>query len=387
MRVPFLDLKRQYRGIKQEIDEAIQRVLESQQFILGQEVEEFERRMAKYCGVKHAVGVASGSSGVITTPFTFFATAGAIHNAGAIPVFADIEPGTYNIDVEGVKKVLDSKGNEKIKAIIPVHLFGQAAEMDTIMEIAEEHDLIVIEDTAQAIGEEYYGKKASSIGTLGCFSFFPSKNLGGYGDGGLVTTNDDELADKIRTLRMHGAKPKYYHHVVGYNSRLDTIQAAILNVKLNHLEEWTDKRRDNAMFYSKALDNIDELDTPQIAKGRRHIFNQYTIRVKDGKRDKLKKFLEGQGISTTIYYPLPLHLQPCFSFLGYEKGDFPSAEKASTEVLSLPVYPELRKEEREYVVFIRKIRRAIDVLKNIGDSSAHRRRGVRLWWDDSAIRR
>ena len=364
MKVPFLDLKRQYESIKEELNNAIQTVLESQQFILGQEVEEFERRMAKYCGVKHAVGVASGtdalllslkasgiSSGVITTPFTFFATAGAIHNAGATPVFADIEPGTYNIDVEGVKKVLDSKGNEKIKAIIPVHLFGQAAEMDTIMEIAEEHDLIVIEDTAQAIGEEYYGKKAGSM-TTGCFSFFPSKNLGGYGDGGLVTTNDDELADKIRTLRMHGAKPKYYHHVVGYNSRLDTIQAAILNVKLNHLEEWTTRRRANAMFYSKALGDItdDELETPQIAEGRKHVFNQYTIRVKNGKRDKLKAFLEGQRISTAIYYPLPLHLQPCFSFLGYEKGDFPSAEKASTEVLSLPVYPELRKEEREYVV-------------------------------------
>ena len=239
-----------------------------------------------------------------------------------------------------------------LKPVSPYGVTKLAAEMDTIMEIAEEHDLIVIEDAAQAIGEEYYGKKAGSIGTLGCFSFFPSKNLGGYGDGGLVTTNDDELADKIRTLRMHGAKPKYYHHVIGYNSRLDTIQAAILSVKFNYLEEWTDKRRDNAMFYSKALSNItdDEIEIPQVAKGRRHIFNQYTVRVKNGKRDKLKAFLEGQGISTAIYYPLPLHLQPCFSFLGYEKGDFPSAEKASTEVLSLPVYPELRKEEREYVV-------------------------------------
>ena len=366
MRVPFLDLKRQYRSIKQEIDEAIQTVLNSQQFILGEEVEEFERRMAKYCGVKHAIGVASGtdalllslkangiSGGVITTPFTFFATAGAIHNAGATSVFADIEPDTYNIDAEEVKKLLRSKGNKKIriKAIIPVHLFGQAADMDAIMAIAEEHDLVVIEDAAQAIGEEYRGKKVGSI-AIGCFSFFPSKNLGGYGDGGLITTNDDELADKIRTLRMHGAKPKYYHHVVGYNSRLDTIQAAILNVKLNHLEEWTTKRRDNAMFYSNALEDIngDELETPQISKGRRHVFNQYTIRVKNGKRDKLKEFLEEQGISTAIYYPLPLHLQPCFSFLGYKKGDFPAAEKASAEVLSLPIYPELEKEEREYVV-------------------------------------
>ena len=322
--------------------------------------------MAEYCDVKHAIGMASGtdalllslracgiSGGVITTPFTFFATAGAIHNAGATPVFADIVPDTYNINAEEVKKLLRAKDNKKIRirAIIPVHLFGQAAEMDAIMEIAEEHDLVVIEDAAQAIGEEYNGKKVGSI-TIGCFSFFPSKNLGGYGDGGLVTTNDDDLADKIRTLRMHGAKPKYYHHVIGYNSRLDTIQAAILNVKLNHLGEWTNKRRDNAMFYSNALEDItdDKLELPQIAEGRKHIFNQYTIRVKNGKRDKLKQFLEGQGISTAIYYPLPLHLQPCFSFLGYRKGDFPSTERASKEVLSLPVYPELEKEEREYVV-------------------------------------
>ncbi len=364
MRVPFLDLKRQYESLKDEINGAIQAVLESQQFILGYEVEEFERRMAEYCGVKHAIGVASGtgalllslkangvSGGVITTPFTFFATAGAIHNAGATPVFADIEPDTYNINAEEVKKLLDSKSNKMIRAIIPVHLFGQAADMDALMEVAEEHDLVVIEDAAQAIGEEYNGKKVGSI-AMGCFSFFPSKNLGGYGDGGLVTTNDDELADKIRTLRMHGAKPKYYHHVVGYNSRLDTMQAAILGVKLNHLEEWTNKRRDNAMFYSQALDDItdDKLETPQIAKGRRHIFNQYTIRVKNGKRDNLKGFLEGQGISTAIYYPLPLHLQPCFSFLGYKKEDFSAAEKASEEVLSLPIYLELKKEEREHII-------------------------------------
>jgi len=364
MNVPFLDLKRQYESIKEEINNAIQTVLQSQQFILGQEVEEFERRMAKYCNAKHAIGVASGtdalllslkacniSDGVITSPFTFFATAGAIHNAGATPIFADIEPDTYNVDAEEIKKLLNSKENKKVKAILPVHLFGQAAEMDALMEVAEEHDLVVIEDAAQAIGEEYYGKKVGSM-TIGCFSFFPSKNLGGYGDGGLITTNDDELADKIRTLRMHGAKPKYYHHVIGYNSRLDTIQAAILNVKLNHLEEWTTKRQDNAMFYSRALGDItdDKLELPQIAEGRRHIFNQYTVRVKNGKRDKLKKFLEEQGISTAIYYPLPLHLQPCFSFLDYGKGDFPSAEKASAEVLSLPVYPELGKEERGYVV-------------------------------------
>ncbi|MCW3129906.1 MAG: DegT/DnrJ/EryC1/StrS family aminotransferase [Methanophagales archaeon] len=377
MKVPFLDLKRQYESIKEEINEAIQTVLESQQFILGPQVEEFERRIANYCNAKHAIGVASGtdalllslkasgiSGGVVTTPFTFFATAGAIHNAGATPIFADIEPDTYNIDAEEVKKLLGSKSNKMIRAIIPVHLFGQAADMDAIMKIAEEHDLVVIEDAAQAIGEEYNGKKVGSM-SIGCFSFFPSKNLGGYGDGGLITTNDDELADKIRTLRMHGAKPKYYHHVIGYNTRLDTIQAAILAVKLNHLEEWTTKRRDNARFYSKALSDIteDELELPQIAEGRKHIFNQYTIRVKNGRRDNLKEFLEGQGISTAIYYPLPLHLQPCFSFLGYKRGDFPVAEEASKEVLSLPVYPDLEREEREYVV--KKILEFFEVEKDV----------------------
>lgn len=367
MKVPFLDLKRQCESIKDEINDAIQTVLASQQFILGPKVEEFENKMAKYCNVEHAIGVASGtdalllslkacniSNGVITTPFTFFATTGAIHNAGATPIFADIEPDTYNIDVEEVKTLLDSKDNKKtkIKAIIPIHLFGQVADMGTITEVAEEYDLVVIEDAAQAIGAEFYGEKVGSIGTLGCFSFFPSKNLGGYGDGGLITTNDDELADKIRTLRVNGAKPKYCHRIIGYNSRLDAIQAAVLNVKLNHLEEWTDKRRDNARFYSKALGDITdgELETPPIMGRRHHVFNQYTIRVKNGKRDKLKAFLEEHGISIAIYYPLPLHLQPCFSFLGDNKGDFPSAEKASEEVLSLPIYPELEEEERKYVV-------------------------------------
>ena len=226
---------------------------------------------------------------------------------------------------------------------------SQAADMDAVMEFADDHDLMVIEDAAQAIGADYNGKQVGSI-AIGCFSFFPSKNLGGYGDGGLITTNNDEFADEIRTLRVHGAKSKYYHHNIGFNSRLDAIQAAILNVKLNHLEGWTNKRRDNAQYYSKALAGIDGLETPQIAKKRGHVFNQYTIRVKHGERDKLKEFLEGQGISTVIYYPLPLHLQPCFSFLGYKKGDFPVAEIASAEVLSLPIYPELETEEMAYVV-------------------------------------
>lgn len=362
MNVPFLDLKRQYENIMDEINNAIQRALESQQFILGPEVEEFEKKMANYCNVKHAIGVASGtdalllslkasniSGGVITSPFTFFATAGAIYNAGATPVFADIEIETFNIDAKEIEKLLCQKENKKIKAILPVHLFGQSAEIDLIREIADQHDLVVIEDAAQAIGEEYDEMKIGSI-TVGCFSFFPSKNLGGYGDGGLITTNDDELADKIRALRVHGANPKYYHHVIGYNSRLDAIQAAVLNVKLNHLEEWINKRRDNARFYNSTLEDIEDLELPQIAEGRRHVFNQYTIRVKNGKRDTLRKFLNEQGVGTAVYYPLPLHLQPCFLFLGYRENDFPFAEKASREVLSLPIYPEMEKEERRYVV-------------------------------------
>jgi dTDP-4-amino-4,6-dideoxygalactose transaminase len=361
MKVQFLDLKRQYESIKNEINDAIQIVLDSQHFILGEEVEKFENKIANYCNVKHAIGVASGtdallislkasnvSGRILTSPFTFFATAGAIYNVGAIPLFADIEHKTFNIDAEEIGKLLRLNKDKKINAILPVHLFGQAAEMDSIMEIAEKYDLEVIEDAAQAIGEEYNGRKVGSI-SIGCFSFFPSKNLGGYGDGGLITTNNDELADKIRALRVHGARPKYYHHIIGYNSRLDAIQAAVLNVKLNHLENWIKKRSDNARFYSNALKDIDDLELPQIANGRRHVFNQYTVRVKNNKRDALKKFLNEKGIGTAIYYPLPLHLQPCFSYLGYKGKDFPLSEEASREVLSLPIYPELEIEEKEYI--------------------------------------
>ncbi|EKF86370.1 DegT/DnrJ/EryC1/StrS aminotransferase family protein [Methanobacterium formicicum] len=360
MNVPLLDLKRQYQTIKSKIDYSIQEVIDSQSFILGDIVADFEDRISKYCGTKNAIGVASGtdalllslraqdiSKKVITSPFTFFATAGAIHNAGGITQFVDIDSETYNINPHEIEKTL--KQNKDIEAIIPVHLFGLSSEMETIIELVEDNNLALIEDAAQAIGANYHGSKIGSMGTT-CFSFFPSKNLGGFGDGGVITTNDDELADKIRTLRVHGSKPKYYHHVIGYNSRLDAIQAAILNVKLDYLDKWTDERIKNAKFYNKSLMNVEGLKIPYTPENQKHVFNQYTIRIGNSQRDALKQFLENKGVSTAIYYPLPLHLQPCFSPLNYKDGDFANSEKACQEVLSLPIFPELEKEEQKYVI-------------------------------------
>lgn len=361
MNVPFFDLKRQYDLIKEEINHSISNVLSSQRFILGEAVEEFEENMAKYCNCKNAISVASGtdalllsvkahdiSGDVLTSTFTFFATAGAIYNARANPKFVDVKYETFNIDPEKIRETLEGD-NGNIGAVMPVHLFGKPAEMDDIIEIAEDYDLAVIEDAAQTIGAKYRGKKIGSMETA-CFSFFPSKNLGGFGDGGLITTNDDEIAEKIRTLRVHGAKPKYYHHTIGYNSRLDAIQAVILKVKLKYLDSWIQNRVKNANIYNKSLKGIEKLELPQISTDEKHGFNQYTIRVKDGLRDELKDFLQSRGIGTAVYYPLPLHLQPCFSYLNYKEGDFINAELACNEVLSLPVFPELEKEEMEYII-------------------------------------
>ena len=359
MKIPFINLKRQYQSIKEEIDESIHRIVDSQNFILGDEVKNFEEKMADYCGAKHAIGVASGTDAimlslrsqgifndVITSPFTFFATAGAIYNARANPQFSDINPNSFNIDPDDLLAKI--KENDKISAIIPVHLYGQAAEMDQIIEIAEDNNLKVIEDAAQAIGSHFNEKKIGSISTT-CFSFFPAKNLGCFGDGGIITTNDDEIAENIRILRVHGSRPKYHHQVIGYNSRLDAIQAAILGVKLKYIDEWNDMRITNAKFYNKFLKNVEGLNIPEVPSKSKHVFNQYTLRVTDNYRDDLEKFLAKQGISTAIYYPLPLHLQACFSYLGYSKGSFPNAELASREVLSIPIYPEMRKDELEYV--------------------------------------
>lgn len=360
----FLDLKKQYNLIKKEIDLAIKRVLEKSVFIGGSEVEEFEKEVTKFCKTKYAIGVNSGTDAlylslkalgikegdeVITTPFTFIATAEVIANCGARPIFVDIEPTTYNIDTSKIEE----KITKKTRAIIPVHLFGQMADMKEIMRIAKKYKLKVVEDAAQAIGAEYKGKKAGTMGDIGCFSFFPSKNLGAYGDGGMIITNNKKLAEKIRLIKNHGSSPtqKYLNLVLGVNSRLDALQAAILRVKLKHLKEWSKKRRQKADYYSKQIKkNKKEIITPEIMPGRTHIFHQYTLRVKGGKRDRIINYLNQNGIPTMVYYPLPLHLQPAFKYLGYKKNSFPEAEKAANEVFSLPIYPEISKNNQDAVI-------------------------------------
>ena len=359
MQIPLLDLKAQYTTIKDEIKAAIDEVLESQYFILGPKVQQFEEEIAKYCHVQHAVGVASGSDAlllalmaidvgyddeVITTPYTFFATAGSISRLGAKPVFVDIDAKTYNINPE----LIEEKITDKTKAIIPVHLYGQCADMAPILEIGKKYNLCIIEDAAQAIGAEYKGRKAGSMGDMGCLSFFPSKNLGGYGDGGMVITNDAELAEKIRVLRVHGAKPKYYHSLIGLNSRLDALQAAVLSVKLKYLDGWSRDRRQNAENYNQLFADTNVV-TPYVEPYNYHIYNQYIIRV--GKRNELQEFLNERNIGTAIYYPVSLHLQGCYADLGYKEGDFPESEKAAKDTLALPIYSELTKEQQTAVVY------------------------------------
>ena len=360
MPIPLVDLKAQYKTIRDEINEAVEEVLESQWFILGPKVSELEEQIAEYCHVKYAVGVASGSDAlllalmaidighgdeVITTPFTFFATAGSVSRLGAKPVFVDIDPRTYNID----SQLIEEKITDRTEAIIPVHLYGQCADMDPIIEVAKEHELWVIEDAAQAIGARYKEREAGSMGSLGCLSFFPTKNLGGYGDGGMILTDDEELAEKLKILRAHGSKPKYYHSVVGCNSRLDAIQAAILLAKLKHLDKWNAGRHQNAKIYGSLLADMD-LVTPHAEDFNYHIYNQYVIRIRD--RDELRAFLKEEGIGTEIYYPVPLHLQECYSELGYKPGDIPVSEEAARQVLALPIYAELIQEQQEQVVEI-----------------------------------
>jgi dTDP-4-amino-4,6-dideoxygalactose transaminase len=357
MKVPLLDLKAQYATIKEEINAAVLDVLESQYFILGPKVEECERAIADYVQCRHGIGVSSGSDAllmclmaegigpsdeVITTPFTFFATVGAIARVGATPVFADIAPSTYNIDPAKIEE----KITEKTKAIIPVHLYGQCADMDPILEIAKRHDLIVVEDAAQAIGAEYKGRRAGSMGDYGCFSFFPSKNLGCAGDGGMVTTQDEDRAERLRVLRMHGSKPKYYHHVIGGNFRLDAIQAAIVLVKLKYLDDWTTARQANAAQYRKLFAENSLVESGLVmfhdcsqTTDSRHIYNQFVIRAPN--RDALRVHLATQGVATGIYYPVPMHLQECFAHLGYVGGDLPESELAARESVALPIGPEM----------------------------------------------
>jgi len=358
MNVPLLDLKAQYATLRDEMMPAIEEVMEAQWFIGGPNVAALEKAVAEYSDCAAAVGVSSGTDAllvslmalgvgegdeVITTPFTFFATVGSIWRTGAKPVFVDIEPDTCNIDSAKIEAAVTNN----TRAIIPVHLYGQMADMDPIMEIANKHNLFVIEDAAQSIGSTYKGRKAGSIGTTGCFSFFPSKNLGCNGDGGMVVTNDTELGEKIAIFRNHGSKPKYFHKWVGGNFRLDALQAASLLVKLKYLDTWSQSRRDNAIRYNGLFAGCEQVVTPIIRDHNETIFNQYVIRVPD--RDECRAFLNESGIGCEVYYPLSLHEQECFASLGYNSGDFPVSEQAAKEVLALPIYPELTDEQIEYV--------------------------------------
>jgi dTDP-4-amino-4,6-dideoxygalactose transaminase len=358
MQVPLLDLKAQYAKIKDELLQQVNEVLDSQRCIGGPKVEQLEKEIAELSGCKYGVGVSSGTDAilntlmsleigqgdeVITTPFTFFATAGCITRTGAKPVFVDIDPQTYNIDPVKIEQAI----TDNTKAIMPVHLFGQMADMEPIMKIAASYSLYVIEDAAQAISSTYKDKKAGSFGTAGCFSFFPSKNLGGIGDGGMVVTNDQQLYEKLMIMRNHGSKPKYYHKFVGGNFRLDPIQAGALLVKLKYLDKWSEGRRKNAAYYNKKFKDT-PVETPVISDDCVSIFNQYCIRIP--KRDDVVAHLKQNDIGCEIYYPVPLHLQDCFSSLGYKQGDFPEAEKAAQQIMALPVYPELTDEMKDEVV-------------------------------------
>ena len=363
--VPALDLKAQYQTIRDEIEPVVRDVLESQYFVLGPQVAEFEKEAAAYCEVGHAIGCASGSDAlllplmafgigpgdeVITSPYTFFATAGAIWRTGARPVFVDVDPISYNIDPETIEAAI----TPRTKVIIPVHLYGQTAEMDAISEIAKKHNLLVLEDAAQAIGSAYRGRRTGGLGHAAAFSFYPSKNLGAFGDAGMVTTDDPDLARKVARLRVHGMEPKYHHHEVGFNSRIDAFQAAILRVKLRHLDDWTTARRDAAARYSRLFQDegidADRLTMPREDAGHYHVFNQYVIRVPANLRDPLRAHLAAERVGTEIYYPIPLHLQVCFRELGYQPGDFPISEAAAAETIALPMYPELSENSQQYVV-------------------------------------
>jgi dTDP-4-amino-4,6-dideoxygalactose transaminase len=380
MKVPLLDLQAQYATIKNKIRMAVDEVLESQKFILGEQVAELEKEIAGMCGVSCAIGVASGTDAlllalkalgvgpgdaVVTVPFTFFATAGVIANLGARPVFVDIEEAGFEMDPDklsafiereceyssAVGKLVHKSSGSTIKALLPVHLYGQCVEMDSILSIARKYGLFVVEDACQAIGATYRDRPAGAMGDLGCFSFFPSKNLGGAGDGGMVITSNEQLGDRVRLLRTHGSHPKYYHSIVGFNSRLDELQAAVLRVKLPYLEQWSCARRNNADSYTKDFASKDLLSfvkVPDVLPDRSHIFHQYVIRCR--MRDELQSHLKAQGIGTEIYYPVSLHEQECFQYLGYTAADFPCSAAASKETLALPIYPELSVEQRRYVV-------------------------------------
>jgi dTDP-4-amino-4,6-dideoxygalactose transaminase len=362
--VPLCDLQKQYQELKPELEAAALRVLNSGQVILGPEVAALEREVAQYCGAAHAVGCASGTDAlllalhalgvgpgdeVILPPFTFFATVGAVCRTGARPVFADIDPQSYNIDPHQVANKITSR----TRAIIAVHLYGQCADMEQLWQVAERHQVPVVEDAAQALGAEYQGKRAGTLGSIACFSFYPSKNLGAYGDAGMVVTNDPEWAAHMACLRVHGMEPKYYHKYLGWNARLDALQAALLRVKLPHLDRWAEGRQAAARRYDALIDEChlgDFLSRPVVRPQRRHVFNQYVVRVARGQRDHLVKHLKEEQIGCEIYYPVPLHLQECLTDLGYSDGDFPASEQACREVLALPMFPEITADQQRRVI-------------------------------------
>jgi len=376
MKTPVLDLKPQIAAHRDAIMEAVESIIDSASFVLGSTVAELEKTVASYTGSEYAIGVASGSDAllialmalgigsddcVITTPYTFFATVGAICRLDATPVFIDIRPDSFNIDTDLMTEYLENRcetdsatgqprdkaSGRLVRAIIPVHLFGQCADMDAIMSLSKRYNISVVEDAAQALGAKYNDKQAGSIGDIGCLSFYPTKNLGGFGDGGMIITSDKGLAEHCRITRVHGSNPKYFHSRIGINSRLDAIQAAVLLVGIRHLDEWIEMRRKHAHAYADSLKGIRGIEPPVILSGQYHTFNQYVIR--SDRRDALREFLAKEGIGTEIYYPLPLHLQQCFSFLGCGKGDFPESERAAAESLAIPMFPYLRPEQRELV--------------------------------------
>ena len=362
--VPFIDLRAQHATIRTEVMEAVERVFENQSFVLGEEVSDFEADAAEYCDARIAIGCASGTDAlllslmacgvgpgdeVITSPFTFFATAGSIHRVGATPVFVDIEPDGFNIDPDAIEAAV----TPRTKAVMPVHIFGQVAEMDPIWRTAAKYDLAVIEDAAQSIGAEYRGRRSGVLGTTACFSFFPTKNLGGAGDGGMITTDDPEIAENLSRLRVHGDVGGYEHVQVGLNSRLDALQAAVLRVKLRHLDDWTEARRANAERYDALLADYriaDAVAPPVRLPDRRHVYNQYVTRVTDGRRDDVLGKMRAAGVGAAVYYPKPLHLQTCFADLGYKPGQLPVAERACAEVMALPIFAELGEARQETVV-------------------------------------
>jgi dTDP-4-amino-4,6-dideoxygalactose transaminase len=358
MQVPLLDLRRQLKSYREEAMAAIATVVDEQACVLGPHVQRFEEQVREYCSAAHAVGCASGTDAillalraldvgdgeeVITTPYTFFATAGAVVNAKGRPVFVDVEADSYNLDPSQIEDAVTSRS----RVVMPVHLYGQCADMDAVNAIATRHGLSVVEDAAQALGAEDRGRRAGTMGDIGTFSFYPSKNLGGFGDGGMMTTGDEAIATRLRSLRGHGGSRQYFHDEVGWNSRLDALQAVVLEVKLRLLEGWTEGRRANARYYDEAFADLDELTTPAVGEAKRHIYNQYIVRT--ARRDELRQHLADHGVGSAIYYPLSLHLQPCFADLGYREGQFPESERASRETLSIPINPDLQEDERAYV--------------------------------------